>query len=83
MTKQVKITIGKCWDSEFAPIGWRFQRTNIADKDVFNSITRRYKSARDWKKRFHWNNEHKFWYTQDNGSYQEALKELEYRGYRQ
>jgi hypothetical protein len=75
-----KITFGKAYDSEFAPMVYRFQRTPFAAKHIFNSITQRHKSARDAKHRFYWNAEYKFWYTASAQSKEEAVKQLSYMG---
>lgn len=75
-----RITRGKAYDSEFAPIVYRFTRVPYDYRDVFNRITQRYKSARDAKKRFYWNSDFSFWYTQNATSMEEARKELEQYG---
>ena len=80
MKPVIKLTVGKAYDSEFAPTVFRFQRTPFAAKDIFNRITQRHKSAREAKHRFYWNTEYKFWYTQSVQSKDVALRELEYLG---
>jgi hypothetical protein len=80
MRKVIKLTVGKAYDSEFAPTVYRFQRTPFNAKNIFNRITQQYKSARDAKHRFYWNADYKFWYTQSAQSKDAALKELEYLG---
>ena len=75
-----RITHGKAWDSEFAPMVHRFQRVPYDHRDVFNDITRRYPGARDAKRRFYWNKDHEFWYTESRESMQEARDTLEHFG---
>lgn len=75
-----RITRGKAYDSEFAPIVYRFTRVPYDYRDVFNRITQRYKSARDAKKRFYWNKDYKFWYTESRESMEEARETLERTG---
>lgn len=77
--QHVTISFGKCWESDTAPNGWRFQ-TPYGMQHVFNEITGRYRSARDAPKRFTWDGTHKFWYTQDQGSAEEAKRKLLARG---
>jgi hypothetical protein len=80
MQKVIKLTVGKAYNSEFAPTVFRFQRVPFNLKDVFNRITVRHRSARDAKHRFYWNADYKFWYTQSVASKDEALKEFAYHG---
>ena len=51
-------------------------KTSFDLKDIFNQITQRYKSARDWKKRFHWDTKLKMWCTQSFESAEEAKETL-------
>ena len=48
-------------------------------KTVFNDITVKHKSARDWRKRFHWDSKLFLWVTFSEASAEEAEKELKTR----
>jgi hypothetical protein len=75
-----RISRGKAYNSEFAPIVYRFQHVPFDMRHIFHRITQRYKGARDAKKRFYWNSDYRFWYTESSESMQEARDELERAG---
>ena len=54
-------------------------KTSYDLRDVFNDITKKYLSAKNWKKRFHWDRQLKMWCTQDFNSYIEAKEILNKR----